>query len=136
MIWKIYAQHLYSVRLHPMKFDHSFHDRKQASSLGVPFAWSPKGYWVFIPKELPFLPIPSYVHVAVEYIEFDGWVFPIREIKKAALNWMRESIYCVGAKRMIVKRTRGGFKESSKRYIGRFRNTLIYHDVAADGIRQ
>ena len=91
MIWKIYAKHLYSVRLHPMKFDHSFHDRKQASSLGVPFAWSPKGESIFNAAQLPILPIPSFIHITNEYIEFDGWVFPIRGVKKGAVVWIRES---------------------------------------------
>ena len=74
-----------------MKFDYSYNDRKQASSLGGPFARSPKGDLIFKATQLPILPIPSFIHVTNEYVEFDGWVFPIREIKKAALNWMRES---------------------------------------------
>jgi hypothetical protein len=74
-----------------MRFDYSYNARKQASQLGIPFARSPEGDWVFCPTQLPLLPIPSYVHVAAEYIEFDGWVFPIPEIKKGALIWITES---------------------------------------------
>ena len=75
-----------------MKFDYSYNDRKQASSLGVPFAWSPKGDLIFKASQLPILPIPSFIHVTNEYVEFDGWVFPIREIKKGAWIWITESI--------------------------------------------
>ena len=75
-----------------MKPDLPNDDRKQSSQLGIPFARCPKGHWIYSQGQLPEMPIPSYVHVAREYVECDGWIFPIRGMKKGTLVWFNESL--------------------------------------------
>jgi hypothetical protein len=54
--------------------------------------YSPEGDAFLSHCGLPKLPIPSRVIVTDDYIEFDGWVFPLYRLTKGTLLWIRESV--------------------------------------------
>jgi hypothetical protein len=54
--------------------------------------YSPEGDAFLSHCGLPKLPIPSRVIVTDDYIEFDGWVFPLFGLTKGTLLWIRESV--------------------------------------------
>ena len=41
--------------------------------------------------DLPRLPIPKHVVVTKDFIEFDGWVFPLSYVTKSLLVWLQQS---------------------------------------------
>jgi len=41
-----------------------------------------------IPTFLPELPIPKHVAVTKDFIEIDGWVFPLSQVSKGILVWV------------------------------------------------
>lgn len=57
----------------------------------APFGLSPEGHWIVSAEELPELPIPKHVEVTKEFIEFDGWVFPLSYVSKSLLIWLQAS---------------------------------------------
>jgi hypothetical protein len=74
-----------------MKFEPPFDRREFNRQTSPPFGRSPDGYWIVSAEELPELPIPKHVDMTKEFIEFDGWVFPLTHITKSLLIWMQAS---------------------------------------------
>ncbi len=62
-------------------------DRKDTELLGQ----RPDGDWIIFAEDLPELPIPKHVEVTKEFIEFDGWMFPLQYVTKSLLLWMQAS---------------------------------------------
>ena len=58
---------------------------------GPPFGRSPDGDWIFSVTDLPILPIPKHAVVTKDFIEFDGWVFPLGYVTKSLLLWLQAS---------------------------------------------
>jgi hypothetical protein len=58
---------------------------------GDPVGRRPDGQWIFSVEELPLLPIPQHAVVAHQFIEFDGWVFPLAYTSKSLLIWLINS---------------------------------------------
>lgn len=57
----------------------------------APFGMSPDGHWITSAEELPELPIPKHAVVTNDFIEFDGWVFPLSYVSKSLLVWLQAS---------------------------------------------
>lgn len=51
----------------------------------------PNGDWIIFAEELPVLPIPKQVEVTKDFIEFDGWMFPLPFVSRPLLVWMQAS---------------------------------------------
>jgi len=66
-------------------FDRSEFDRQTAP----PFGRCPDGLWIFCADDLPILPIPKQAVVTKDFIEFDGWVFPLSYVTKSLLVWLQ-----------------------------------------------
>lgn len=56
-----------------------------------PFGRSPDGQWIVSAEDLPILPIPKQAVVTKDFIEFDGWVFPLPYVTKSLLVWLQTS---------------------------------------------
>jgi hypothetical protein len=68
-------------------FDRSGFDRETAA----PFGHSPDGQWIVSAEDLPILPIPKHAVVTKDFIEIDGWVFPLAYVTKSLLVWLQAS---------------------------------------------
>jgi hypothetical protein len=66
-------------------FDRSNFDRQTAPPCGR----KPDGQWIFSVEDLPILPIPKQAVVTRDFIEFDGWVFPLAYVTKSLLVWLQ-----------------------------------------------
>ncbi len=68
-------------------FDRRDFDRHTAPPCGR----SPDGQWIFSAEDLPILPIPKQAVVTKDFIESDGWVFPLSHVTKSLLIWLQAS---------------------------------------------
>jgi hypothetical protein len=74
-----------------MKFEPPFDRRKPDITTAPPFGRSPDGQWIVSAEDLPELPIPKQVEVTKDFIDIDGWVFPLSYVSKALLVWLQTS---------------------------------------------
>ncbi len=74
-----------------MKFEPPFDRQIPDITTAAPFGWGPDGHWVVSSKELPELTIPKHVAVTRDFIEIDGWVFPLSYVSKSLLVWLQAS---------------------------------------------
>lgn len=65
--------------------------RKPDITTAAPFGRSPDGQWIVSAEDLPILPIPRHAVVTKDFIEFDGWVFPLSYVTKGLLVWLQAS---------------------------------------------
>lgn len=75
-----------------MKFEPPFSRVKVDITTAVPFGLSPEGHWIVSAEDLPELPIPKHVVVTKDFIEIDGWVFPLSYVSKSLLVWLQASL--------------------------------------------
>lgn len=74
-----------------MNFEPPF-DRCQSDiTTAAPFGMSPDGQWIVYAENLPDLPIPKHAVVTRDFIEFDGWVFPLAYVSKSLLVWLQQT---------------------------------------------
>ncbi len=74
-----------------MNFQPPF-DRREFDRLSAaPFGRSPAGHWIVSAADLPELPIPKHAVVTKDFIELDGWVFPLPYVTKSLLVWLQAS---------------------------------------------
>lgn len=74
-----------------MKPEPPFDRQKPDITTAAPFGRSPDGQWIVSAEALPILPIPRYAVVTKDFIEFDGWVFPLSYVTKGLLVWLQAS---------------------------------------------
>lgn len=74
-----------------MKFQPPFERRDFDPQTAPPYGRKPDGQWIFSSEDLPFLPIPKHAVVTKEYIEFDGWVFPLAYVTRSLLVWLQQT---------------------------------------------
>ena len=74
-----------------MDFQPPFDRRKRDITTAAPFGRSPDGHWIVSAEDLPELPIPKHVEVRREFIDIDGWVFPLSYVSKSLLVWLQAS---------------------------------------------
>lgn len=74
-----------------MKYEPPFDRRKRDITTAAPLGLSPDGHWIISAEDLPELPIPKLAVVTKDFIEFDGWVFPISHVCKSLLVWLQAS---------------------------------------------
>jgi hypothetical protein len=74
-----------------MKFEPPFDRHKTDITTAAPFGRSPVGQWIVSAGDLPELPIPKQVEVTREFIDIDGWVFPLSYVSKSLLVWLQAS---------------------------------------------
>jgi len=72
-----------------MKYEPPFDRRKSDITTTSPFGRSPDGHWIVSAGDLPELPIPKHAVVTKDFIEFDGWVFPLSYVSKSLLVWLQ-----------------------------------------------
>ena len=72
-----------------MDFQPPFDRRKRDITTAAPFGRSPDGHWIVSAEDLPELPIPKHVEVTKEFIDIDGWVFPLSYVSKSLLVWLQ-----------------------------------------------
>ena len=72
-----------------MNFEPHYDRGKPDITTAEPFGRSPDGHWIVSVEELPELPIPKHVVVTGNFIEFDGWVFPLSYVSKSLLVWLQ-----------------------------------------------
>jgi hypothetical protein len=48
-------------------------------------------HWIVSAEDLPRLSIPKHAVVTKDFIEFDGWVFPLSYVTKSLLVWLQRS---------------------------------------------
>jgi len=75
-----------------MKFEPPYDRNKPDITTAAPFGRSPDGEWIVSADDLPELPIPKHAVVTKEFIEFDGWVFPLSYVTKSLLVWLQASL--------------------------------------------
>jgi hypothetical protein len=68
-------------------FDRGGFDRQTAPPCGR----RPDGQWIFSVEDLPILPIPKQAVVTKDFIEFDGWVFPLPYVTRSLLVWLQQT---------------------------------------------
>jgi hypothetical protein len=74
-----------------MKFEPPFGRSEFDRQTAPPFGRSPDGQWIVSAKDLPRLPIPKHAVVTKDFIEFDGWVFPLSYVTKSLLVWLQQT---------------------------------------------
>ena len=74
-----------------MKSEPPFDRREPDITTAAPFGRSPDGHWIVSAGDLPELPIPKHVAVTKDFIEIDGWVFPLSYVSKSLLVWLQAS---------------------------------------------
>jgi hypothetical protein len=74
-----------------MKFEPPFDRRDFDRHTAPPCGRSPDEQWIFSAKDLPILAIPKHAVVTKDFIEFDGWVFPLTYATKSLLVWLQAS---------------------------------------------
>ncbi len=74
-----------------MKFEPPFDRRDFDPQTASPCGRSPDGQWIFSAEDLPFLPIPKRAVVTRDFIEFDGWVFPLAYVTRSLLVWLQQT---------------------------------------------
>ncbi len=74
-----------------MKFEPPFDRPIPDITTAPPFGRSPDGQWIVSAADLPRLPIPKHAVVTKDFIEFDGWVFPLSYVTKSLLVWLQQS---------------------------------------------
>lgn len=74
-----------------MNFEQPFDRHKPDITTAAPFGRSPDGQWIVSVEDLPELPIPKHAAVTKDFIEFDGWVFPLSYVSKSLLVWLQAS---------------------------------------------
>lgn len=72
-----------------MKFQPPFDRCGFERHTAPPFGRSPDGLWIVSAEDLPILPIPKHAVVTKDFIEFDGWVFPLSYVTKSLLVWLQ-----------------------------------------------
>lgn len=72
-----------------MDFQPPFDRRKPDITTAAPFGRSPDGHWIVSAEDLPELPIPKHVEVTKDFIDIDGWVFPLSYGSKSLLVWLQ-----------------------------------------------
>jgi hypothetical protein len=72
-----------------MKFEPPFDRRHFDRHTAPPCGRSPDGVWIVSADDLPILPIPKQAVVTKDFIEFDGWVFPLPYVTKSLLVWLQ-----------------------------------------------
>lgn len=72
-----------------MNFQPPFDRRGFDRHTAPPFGRSPDGQWIVSAEDLPILPIPKHAVVTKDFIEFDGWVFPLSYVTKSLLVWLQ-----------------------------------------------
>ena len=74
-----------------MKFEPPFDRRDFDRDTAPPCGRSPDGVWIFSAEDLPILPIPKQAVVTKDFIEFDGWVFPLAYVTRSLLVWLQQT---------------------------------------------
>jgi hypothetical protein len=74
-----------------MKFEPPFDRSIPDITTAPPFGRSPDGQWIVSAEDLPILPIPKHAVVTKDFIEFDGWVFPLSYVTKSLLVWLQQT---------------------------------------------
>jgi hypothetical protein len=74
-----------------MKFEPPFDRPIPDITTTQPFGRSPDGQWIVSAADLPRLPIPKHAVVTKDFIEFDGWVFPLSYVTKSLLVWLQQT---------------------------------------------
>ena len=74
-----------------MNFEPPFDRREFDRQTAPPFGRSPDGQWIVSVEDLPILPIPKHAVVTKDFIEFDGWVFPLSYVTKSLLVWLQQT---------------------------------------------
>ena len=72
-------------------FDPTSGREKHDPRTAAPFGMNPDGHWIVSAEDLPELPIPKHVAVTKDFIEIDGWVFPLSYVSKSLLVWLQAS---------------------------------------------
>ena len=75
-----------------MKFEPPFDRPIPEITTAPPFGRSPDGQWIVSAADLPRLPIPKHAVVTKDFIEFDGWVFPLSYVTKDFLVWLQQTL--------------------------------------------
>ena len=75
-----------------VNFDPSFQPAAGDGGDPVPLGIDPDGGWIVTAEDLPTMPIPRRVVVVTrQFIEIDGWVFPLCTVRRSLLVWLRQS---------------------------------------------
>ena len=74
-----------------MKFEPPFDRRDFDRDTAPPCGRRPDGQWIFSAEDLPILPIPKQAVVTKDFIEFDGWVFPLPYVTRSLLVWLQQT---------------------------------------------
>ena len=80
-----------SLKNRRMKFEPPFDRPIPDITTAPPFGRSPDGQWIVSAADLPRLPIPKHAVVTKDFIEIDGWVFPLPYVSKSLLVWLQAS---------------------------------------------
>lgn len=74
-----------------VSFDPSFHSPAGDGGDPVPLGIDPEGGWIVVAEDLPALPIPRRVVVVTrQFLEIDGWVFPLWQVRRSLLVWLHQ----------------------------------------------
>ena len=74
-----------------MKFEPPFDRSEFDRQTSPPCGRRPDGQWIVSAEDLPILPIPKQAVVTKDFIEFDGWVFPLSYVTKSLLVWLQQT---------------------------------------------
>lgn len=74
-----------------MNFEAPFDRSKPDLTSAAPYGMSPDGQWIVCAEDLPELPIPKHAVVTKDFLEIDGWVFPLAYVSKSLLVWLQAS---------------------------------------------
>ena len=75
-----------------MKFEPPFGRSEFDRHTAPPFGRSPDEQWIVSAEDLPILPVPKHAVVTKDFIEFDGWVFPLSYVTKSLLVWLQQTL--------------------------------------------
>lgn len=74
-----------------VNFDPSFQPAAGDGGDPVPLGVDPAGVWIVTAEDLPELPIPRRVVVVRrQFLEIDGWVFPLWQVRRSLLVWLHQ----------------------------------------------
>jgi hypothetical protein len=74
-----------------MKFEPPYERREFDRNTAPPRGRRPDGQWIVSAEDLPVLPIPKHAVVTKDFIEFDGWVFPLPCVTRSLLVWLQQT---------------------------------------------
>jgi hypothetical protein len=74
-----------------MKFEPPYERREFDRNTAPPRGRRPDGQWIVSVEDLPVLPIPKHAVVTKDFIEFDGWVFPLPCVTRSLLVWLQQT---------------------------------------------